>query len=764
VPQICPDWTAGVEFDNAIGEGDGSLNGRRYFIAKDCFAKFLPLSDIAFVDQHVGRPEPGTMISVMSAAVRPGQMISIQRVSTVHVQHCFLNAPHRRPLGAEILAVNTRLHCQCPNCGPCAHVIKPPRTQRLARAGKNATHMCQFSTYTCCGMESQEEAMCTYTGNKISSLPPPPLHGHSSAPLPPVGHSWIEGAGYLTKLQAQQSKLMPEEYKLGAAPEDINSRSLRRRQLSRPSSMRRGSGKHNHHHHHHQNHRRHHHRHRHRQQHLDQQSSMGTQLSDFKTDLTIAGQPGSQPAEQSVNSDCQALECFIGEHANQEPATRVSNAPDSSQLAVACRDKVLANETDWHTSGASEVVKDLPKSPKVVYRDSIENRYLFPTDDLIDSALEADLETLSQARYGRCNNQRLGASRNILKSLRSLVSCLSVQSNRSELERHSENTLRFSGYPTKATNESVPMTEDVGEAYRGKSSSGDHKNLTNIMPNRAVKRQVSSSSDCGISSASLNSMNIPTNTCCSPVLSAEEGANTYQIYRQIVANLLTSASANSEDRSRLKSILLESKTDEGCLSCKNQNEPHSKTDFDSKLSAEEGCNCYCSFQERIHDYQYRSDPIITEPVYRGRNNGSTSGSATLSSFDSICGTDSSGQIKSSHSHSGGNNIGKGKDQIKTDDKVANEAALLKGFELKLTLSINSDKREFQTLNQEMNVPVAEVTNVKGKNASSNGLLNPVFNINIISAREDGQPEISSKESLFGIDEEKNRFSNEPPTA
>lgn len=248
MPQICPDWTAGVEFDNAIGEGDGSLNGRRYFIAKDCFAKFLPLNAVALVDQHVGRPEPGTMISVMSAAVKPGQMISIQRVSTVHVQHCFLNAPHHRP-GPEILAVNTRLHCQCPNCGPCAHVIKPPSTQRLARMGKNATHMCQFSTYTCCGMKSQEEAMCTYTGNKIASLPTDHYGSPSSPDLPPLSNSWIEGAGYLSNLQAQQSKLLPDEYRLGAAPDDVVVAGGLVRNRSK-----RASGHHKHHHRKHHKH------------------------------------------------------------------------------------------------------------------------------------------------------------------------------------------------------------------------------------------------------------------------------------------------------------------------------------------------------------------------------------------------------------------------------------------------------------------------------------------------------------------------------
>lgn len=213
MPQISADWTVGVEFDNAIGEGDGSLNGRRYFTAKDCFAKFLPLDSVACVEQHVGRPEPGTMISVMSAAVRPGQMISIQRVSTVHVEHCFLNAPHQ-VLGADLLAVNSRLHCQCPNCGPCAHVVKPPRTQRLARGTKNATHMCQFSTYTCCGMCNQEDLLCSYTGNKANDWhEPQQQHQQASESLPQLGNSWFLGAGYLSQLRAQQTTRLPDDVK-----------------------------------------------------------------------------------------------------------------------------------------------------------------------------------------------------------------------------------------------------------------------------------------------------------------------------------------------------------------------------------------------------------------------------------------------------------------------------------------------------------------------------------------------------------------------
>lgn len=433
MPQISADWTVGVEFDNAIGEGDGSLHGRRYFIAKDCFAKFLPLANVALVDQHVGRPEPGTMISVMSAAVRPGQMISIQRVSTVHVQHCFLNAPHRRP-GAEFLAVNTRLHCQCPNCGPCAHVVKPPRTQRL-RTPKNATHMCQFSTYTCCGMESSEEALCTYTGNKISSLPPPMAAGGrpSNFGLPPVGNSWIEGAGYLSQLQAERRKLMPEEYRRGAAPDDVvgpvaPSASSQRRKSSAEGARQRSEANHSHadaHHAHHHQHRHHRHRKHHKRK---------RQTEDL--------------AKAEVAND------NFESNAHQWPEA----AEAGRELALVSLSK-QASEADETPADESE---EPMKPARIVYRDSIENRYLFPTDGLeeatgassannepIDSTLEADLEDLSQARYGYhqrpARSSSASSSRNLLlKSLRSLISCLGASTGASEHEERLSGSSRHS--------------------------------------------------------------------------------------------------------------------------------------------------------------------------------------------------------------------------------------------------------------------------------------------------------------------------------
>lgn len=416
VPQISPDWTVGVEFDNAIGEGDGSLNGRRYFIAKDCFAKFLPLDQVSLVDQHVGRPEPGTMISVMSAAVRPGQMISIQRVSTVHVQHCFLNAPHHRP-GADILAVNTRLHCQCPSCGPCAHVIKPPRTQRLSHNPKNATHMCQFSTYTCCGMESQEEALCTYTGNKITASLPPPISSPSTG-LPPIGNSWIEGSGYLASLQAQQSKLVPEEYKQGAAPEDIDNPEIRRR-LHRSSSSRRSDSRR---------------KHRGSSRHQERTSSdysVACSKSEVlysekrKTLLNVIDDSSNGqvefPSDSFWDSETFTQAQLDGE---QELGQLVQGNLDATD-EISCSSSGRTLETN--SADSNDVL--LSNRFRIVHKNSMEDRYLFPNEEPIDSTLEDDIENLSQARYGptiAINRHRANASKNIFRSLRSLVSCLNA--------------------------------------------------------------------------------------------------------------------------------------------------------------------------------------------------------------------------------------------------------------------------------------------------------------------------------------------------
>lgn len=45
--------------DNAIGSGDGRFEGRRYFTAKENFAKFLPLAVLTRVDHYAGRPRSG---------------------------------------------------------------------------------------------------------------------------------------------------------------------------------------------------------------------------------------------------------------------------------------------------------------------------------------------------------------------------------------------------------------------------------------------------------------------------------------------------------------------------------------------------------------------------------------------------------------------------------------------------------------------------------------------------------------------------------
>lgn len=183
------DWVVGVIFDNMIGDCDGAHNGVRYFYARQNYAMFVPLSAVTKTDNYVGRPETGTMLSRMSISLKPGQLISIQR-SSIRLQHCFLNAPHQR-VGHDVRAVSNRLHCQCHNCGPCAHLSKQGRPSALpaygphhvskkknslAHAaveilahhhhhideheehdddedyefGDNAAHACNFVRYSCC--------------------------------------------------------------------------------------------------------------------------------------------------------------------------------------------------------------------------------------------------------------------------------------------------------------------------------------------------------------------------------------------------------------------------------------------------------------------------------------------------------------------------------------------------------------------------------------------------------------------------------------
>ena len=190
LPDVDDDWIVGVLFDNKIGNCDGAYKGIRYFYARENYAMFVPLTALTKTDNYIGRPETGTMLSRMSVSLKPGQLISIQR-SSIRLQHCFLNAPHQR-VGHDVRAVSNRLHCQCHNCGPCAHLTKqgnrinvlphfgahhlPHRKKNsLAHAavemlahhhhhfheeeehdekdyefGDNAAHACNYVRYSCC--------------------------------------------------------------------------------------------------------------------------------------------------------------------------------------------------------------------------------------------------------------------------------------------------------------------------------------------------------------------------------------------------------------------------------------------------------------------------------------------------------------------------------------------------------------------------------------------------------------------------------------
>lgn len=138
LPDVDDDWIVGVIFDNMIGNCDGAYKGVRYFYARENYAMFVPLSALTKTDNYIGRPETGTMLSRMSVQLKPGQLISIQR-SSIRLQHCFLNAPHQR-VGHDVRAVSNRLHCQCHNCGPCAHLTKQSRVGALPHFGAMHTH------------------------------------------------------------------------------------------------------------------------------------------------------------------------------------------------------------------------------------------------------------------------------------------------------------------------------------------------------------------------------------------------------------------------------------------------------------------------------------------------------------------------------------------------------------------------------------------------------------------------------------------------
>ncbi|XP_054164522.1 uncharacterized protein LOC128962193 isoform X2 [Oppia nitens] len=170
MPQVTNDWTVGVEFDNCIGSGDGTVDGRRYFVAKDSFAKFLPLSALTKVDNYAGRPRSGTMLSRMSVQLKPGQLISIQRSPSVVVQHCSLNAPHH--VGHDVHTTNLK-HCQCSSCNhPCAHLCQTSRPKGKPKwMDPGTAHMCHFSSKPhskmCCGGEDLPSANkpLTYPGS-----------------------------------------------------------------------------------------------------------------------------------------------------------------------------------------------------------------------------------------------------------------------------------------------------------------------------------------------------------------------------------------------------------------------------------------------------------------------------------------------------------------------------------------------------------------------------------------------------------------------
>jgi len=603
VPQISSEWTVGVEFDNPIGEGDGSLNGRRYFVAKDCFAKFLPLNHVALVDQHVGRPEPGTMISVMSSSVKPGQMISIQRVSTVHVQHCFLNAPHRGA-GADFLgAVNNRLHCQCPSCGPCAHIVKPPRTERL-KVGKNATHMCQFSTYTCCGMESQDKALCTYLGNRITSTPPPSEYMQSTSLIrndsASIEHSWTETARHVNNSN-QKHPNPPWNHCTTSVHSKSAQRSGRRHRGQKKSRSKTTS---------------------------ELQPNIVSDVNSDKPTISSAGNHGTNPDQHTDGrgtdsmalgdpKHCRGLDSLVYSQLTiadkHEASLEFSKEYQSTQSSLEIGQKTRQNygmsqsgsfTYDDHAltvndnsavSRGKEIAKsksneclllrldspsdlgaevDLPKVPQVLHRDSIDNRYLIPTDNAVESHLESDLEELSRARYGSCKKRGNQAGNlKIFKSIRSLVPCLSSKSSHSHLKNQNHyGTLKFIQKPSMTELSHEYNSERVSYACH-ETTCADCKQHNQASSNygeylapqdycswgcgsqEKPKRQNSSSSDRGFSSASQNSINVASSLVnCSPTNSYELN----QYHKTVSTRVVKSdASTTNEDLIELRSTIFE---------------------------------------------------------------------------------------------------------------------------------------------------------------------------------------------------------------
>lgn len=475
----------------------------------------------------------------------------------------------------------------------------------------------------------------------------------------------------------------------------------------------------------------------------------------------------------------------------------------------------------------------------MIYRDSIDNRYLFPTDeDPIDSTLERDIENLSQARYGHSANLRLNGSRNIFKSLRSLVSCLNVNSNNSDFEENfKQETLKYSAHHTttrEVANKAVPLIRSPSSATTCKpdaycsshmasnqeSKSKDEYIQAHCVSNdsnhvqyqhqpqpkqeqqKCLPRQISSSSDCGFSSASQNSINFQTSyPACSPALSTDDDRRTNLVYKRIVARLMSlpGASFTNEDLLRLKRILFDQPHfDSCCLHNGTTNQMPSLKNFNNsevdhivadiiqrsylqpdqkgseqasskvscchatnycltgpgiemdkieerysmksermcrKMVLEEGSSDIASSIQNNHpDAQHDAVSSGTKPRNFIGSTSSTSGSVTLSSYDSFSGpammNDNPASVTLNSME------GKKKDRAKVEDKLIDNANLPKAFELKLTLSINSDSNKNVTATTQT-IPLEIVPNdhSSSSNAHENAedpekILNLTTNINI----------------------------------
>lgn len=260
LPDVDDDWIVGVIFDNMIGNCDGEYNGVRYFYSRENYAMFVPLSALTKTDNYIGRPETGTMLSRMSVSLKPGQLISIHR-SSIRLQHCFLNAPHQR-VGHDVRAVSNRLHCQCHNCGPCAHLTKqgripatplfgthhaPNKKNSLAHAaveilahhhhhyheeehheedyqfGDNAAHACNFVRYSCCQQSGID-------GHSFSAdcqmVRPELLDNLIHAPRAPHRRSRPRRSKYNNKYRAQQqnnnSNCLPSNMQSNTITNQVN--------------------------------------------------------------------------------------------------------------------------------------------------------------------------------------------------------------------------------------------------------------------------------------------------------------------------------------------------------------------------------------------------------------------------------------------------------------------------------------------------------------------------------------------------------------